>query len=38
MNSHQPTDRRAGWGIMLAFALLAAGIVTVGYLYYRHYE
>ena len=38
MNSHQPTDRRAGWGLLLAFALLTADIVTVGYLYYRHYE
>ena len=23
---------------LLVFVLLAAGIVTVGYLYYRHYE
>ena len=38
MNSHQPTDRRAGWGLRLAFALLTAGIITVGYLYYRHDE
>ena len=38
MNSHQPPDRRAGWGLRLAFALLTAGIVTVGCLYYQHYE
>jgi len=31
-------DRRAGRGLMLVFALLAAGIVTVGYLHYRNYE
>ena len=38
MNAPQPAERRAGWAFRLSFALLAAGIVTVGFLYYRNYE
>jgi PAS domain S-box-containing protein len=35
----QPNDIPATlYGFLLIFALLAMGIVTVGYLYYRHYE
>lgn len=38
MNAHEPTDRRLGRSFMLVFALLAAGILATGYLYYRNFE
>jgi PAS domain S-box-containing protein len=38
MNFPEPTDRRAEWGLMLIFAILALGIVVGGTFYYRHYE
>ncbi len=38
MNFPGPTERHAGWGFTLVFALMAAGIVTAGYRYYRNFE
>ncbi|MGA3141597.1 MAG: PAS domain S-box protein [Verrucomicrobiota bacterium] len=38
MNFPGPTERRAGLGFMLVFALLAAGILTAGCLYYQNYK
>ena len=38
MNFSGPTERRAVFGLMLVFALMTAGIVTVGSRYYRNYE
>jgi hypothetical protein len=30
-------ERRVAYPLVLSFALIAAGIVTSGYFYYRHY-
>ena len=38
MNFPEPTERRAEWGLLLIFAILALGIVAGGAFYYRHYE
>ena len=38
MNAHKPTGRLLGRSCMLVFALLAAGILATGYLYYRNFE
>jgi PAS domain S-box-containing protein len=38
MNSPQPTERRAEWGLLLIFVILSLGIVVGGTFYYRHYE
>ena len=38
MNLPEPTERRAEWGLLLIFAILALGIVAGGAFYYRHYE
>ena len=38
MNFSEPTERRAEWGLLLIFAILALGIVVGGAFYYRHYE
>jgi PAS domain S-box-containing protein len=38
MNFPGPTERRAGLGFMLVFALLAAAILTAGCLYYQNYK
>jgi PAS domain S-box-containing protein len=38
MNFPEPVERRAEWGLILIFAILALGIVVGGTFYYRHYE
>jgi PAS domain S-box-containing protein len=38
MTLSKPSERRAKWSFLLIFLLLAAGIVTLGYRYYRNYE
>jgi len=38
MNFLHPAERRAGWGFMLVFVLLTAGILTAGSLYYQNYK
>jgi CHASE2 domain-containing sensor protein len=38
MNPPDSTERRAGRGFTLVFALLAAGLVIASYISYRNYE
>jgi hypothetical protein len=38
MKTTKASRSRAGLALLLVFVLLAAGIVTSGYFYYRNYE